>query len=166
MRKRSDADQIVRDTSLDDDLESDADESSSEKDLLLNPDDPDDGYVVLAQLDLFDDAGRPNPESFPLKIFRPQTRDECANVPRPCLFISCRYNLYLDVSEDGKVRFNFPDREPHEMVASCALDLANDGPRTLDIVGALLGMSKERARQLEATGLEKVKNQFGEMPEE
>lgn len=169
MRRRSEADQIVRDAALgvfDDDLEADSGSDRSETEIEdqaeeLNPDDPSDGYVVLAQLSLFDDVGQPNPESFPLKIFRPRTRDECADIPRPCPFVSCRYNMYLDVREDGAVRFNFPDREPHEMVASCSLDLASDGPRTLDIIGALMGMSKERARQLEATGLRKVKDLFG-----
>lgn len=95
-----------------------------------------------------------------LKILRPQKRADCAEVPRPCPFIACRYNLYLDVREDGGIRFNFPDREPDEMTASCVLDLAADGPRTLDLIGALMGVSKERARQLEAAGLRKVKQQF------
>lgn len=102
----------------------------------------------------------PEEERVSLPILRPRTRRECADVPRPCPFVSCRHNLYLDVREDGGIRFNFPDREPDEMVASCSLDLASDGPRTLDLIGGLLGVSKERARQLEASGLRKVKKQF------
>lgn len=104
------------------------------------------------QLGLFDKR--------PLPLFKPRTRGECEEVPRPCPFVSCRYNLYLDVRDDGSIRINFPDRAPDEMTASCALDLASDGPRTLDLIGGLLGVSKERARQLEATGLRKVKGFF------
>lgn len=87
---------------------------------------------------------------------RPQSREECVKGPRPCPWVSCRFNLYLDVREDGVLKLNFPDREPEEMSASCALDLADDGPRTLDSIAALMGMSKERARQLEATAFEKL----------
>jgi hypothetical protein len=95
-----------------------------------------------------------------LPLFRPQTREECAEVPRPCPFVSCRHNLYLDVRSDGVLRINFPDREPDEMVASCALDLASDGPRTLDTIAGLMGMSKERARQLEHSAFRSVRQQL------
>jgi hypothetical protein len=149
MRRRSDADEIVRDDAFDQALMAD-EENMLEKLETLDEE----------QLSLFAADGSPDPESFPLKILRPQTRDDCASVPRPCPFVSCRYNMYLDVREDGALRFNFPDREPHEMIASCALDLASDGPRTLDLVGGLMGVSKERARQLEASGLKKVKRSF------
>jgi DNA-directed RNA polymerase sigma subunit (sigma70/sigma32) len=46
------------------------------------------------------------------------------------------------------------------MMASCALDLAGDGPRTLDSVAGLMGMSKERARQIEAAAMRKVRKAF------
>lgn len=95
-----------------------------------------------------------------LPMFRPRTRGECAAVPRPCPFVSCRHHLYLDVRSDGVLRINFPDREPDEMTASCALDLAGDGPRTLDTIAGLMGMSKERARQLEHSAMRSVRRQF------
>ena len=59
------------------------------------------------------------------------------------------------------LRMNFPDREPDEMLASCALDMAEDGPRTLDQVAALMGMSKERARQLEVSAIAKLRDALG-----
>ncbi len=91
---------------------------------------------------------------------RPVHRSQCAAGPRPCVWVTCRYNLYLDVRGDGILRLNFPDREPEEMMASCALDLATDGPRTLDSVAGLMGMSKERARQIEAVAIQKVRKAF------
>lgn len=90
-------------------------------------------------------------------IIRPKVRADCASVPRPCPFVSCRYHLYLDVAEDGSLRIAFPGLEPDQLAVSCALDLAEDGPRTLHEVGAILNVVKERARQLEAAALRKVR---------
>jgi hypothetical protein len=95
------------------------------------------------------------------ELERPPSRAACKDVPRPCPFVTCRYNLYLDVRGDGVLRINFPDREPEEMLASCALDLAEDGPRTLDAVAGLMGMSKERARQIEASAMQKLQKALG-----
>lgn len=92
---------------------------------------------------------------------RPLQRVECAESTRPCPWVSCRYNLYLDVRGDGVLRINFPGKEPDEMMASCALDMAEDGPRTLDQVAALMGMSKERARQIESAALAKLRDALG-----
>lgn len=92
---------------------------------------------------------------------RPPDRDICENGVRPCPYVSCRYHLYLDVRGDGVLRINFPNLEPDEMIASCSLDMAEDGPRTLDQVAGLMGMSKERARQLEASALAKLRSALG-----
>jgi len=92
---------------------------------------------------------------------RPMKRGHCENGVRPCPFVICRYNLYLDIRGDGVLRVNFPNLEPDEMMASCALDMAEDGPRTLDQVAGLMGMSKERARQIEASALAKLRDALG-----
>ena len=92
---------------------------------------------------------------------RPPNREICENGVRPCPYVSCRFHLYLDVRGDGVLRINFPEREPDELMASCALDMAEDGPRTLDQVAGLMGMSKERARQLEASALQKLRKALG-----
>ena len=47
---------------------------------------------------------------------RPRTRADCVNGPRPCLFVSCKHNLYLDVNpETGSIKLNFPDKEIWEL---------------------------------------------------
>src|SRR5687768_1099494 len=47
---------------------------------------------------------------------RPRTRAECVSGPRPCLFVSCKHNLYLDVNpETGSIKLNFPDKEIWEL---------------------------------------------------
>lgn len=87
---------------------------------------------------------------------RPRLRSQCASGPRPCPWVSCRYHLFLDVRADGSLKLNFPQKEPDELTVTCSLDLAEDGPRTLDSIAAIMGMSKERARQLESEAFDKL----------
>lgn len=87
----------------------------------------------------------------------PMTRDECRDGPRPCPFVSCRHHLYLDVHPvTGNIRLNFPDLEVEELEFSCSLDLADRGPLTLDELGALLNVTRERARQLELLAMTRL----------
>jgi hypothetical protein len=51
---------------------------------------------------------------------------------------------------------NFPDLQSWEIPASCALDVAAAGEHTLEEVGGLLNLTRERIRQIEATALEKL----------
>jgi len=87
----------------------------------------------------------------------PATRGDCVNGPRPCPLVSCKYNLYLDVSPDsGAIKLNFPDLEVWELGCTCALDIADSGPRRLEDVGPIMNVTRERARQLEVVALGKL----------
>jgi Sigma-70, region 4 len=89
---------------------------------------------------------------------RPRTRAECVNGPRPCLFVSCKHNLYLDVNpETGSIKLNFPDKEIWELEHTCALDVAEKGGITLEEVGAIMNLTRERIRQVETRGLAKLR---------
>jgi len=89
---------------------------------------------------------------------RPRTRADCENVPRPCPFVSCAHHLFLDVNEDtGTIKLNHPTKEPWELVETCALDVADAGGITLDGVGVLVGLSRERIRQVEDRALAKLR---------
>lgn len=91
-------------------------------------------------------------------IKRPCTRGECADVPRPCPFVSCRHHLYLDIStRNGSVKLNFPHLEVDEMADSCALDVADRGGATLEELGAVMNLTRERIRQIEDKTLDLVK---------
>ena len=90
-------------------------------------------------------------------IERPRTRAECAEAPRPCPFVSCQHHLYLDVSaRTGAIKLNFPDLEVWEMTETCALDVADRGGTTLEEVGAIMNLTRERIRQVEVKGLAKL----------
>src|SRR5690606_28360611 len=88
---------------------------------------------------------------------KPKRREECVEGPRPCPFISCKYHLYIDVSpRTGAIKLNFPDLEVWEMNESCALDVADRGGTTLEDVGAIMNLTRERIRQVEVKALAKM----------
>ncbi len=92
-----------------------------------------------------------------LEALRPKTRGECADGPRPCPHVSCRHHLYLDVSpRTGAIKLNFPDLEVWDLPTSCALDVAEGGATTLEDVGGILNLTRERIRQLELSALARL----------
>jgi hypothetical protein len=89
--------------------------------------------------------------------WRPSTRAECADMERPCPFVSCKYHLYIDVHPvRGSIKINFPDVEVWEMTDTCALDIADRGGITLEEVGEIMNLTRERVRQLETQGLARL----------
>jgi hypothetical protein len=89
--------------------------------------------------------------------FKPRTRAECTDGPRPCPYVSCKYHLYIDVSpRTGAIKLNFPDLEVWELNESCALDVADRGGTTLEDVGAIMNLTRERIRQVEVKALAKL----------
>ncbi|MCA9615804.1 MAG: DNA-binding protein, partial [Myxococcales bacterium] len=58
--------------------------------------------------------------------WKPVSRSACADMVRPCPFVSCKYHLYVDVHPvRGSIKLNFPDVEVWEMTETCALDVAD-----------------------------------------
>ena len=85
-----------------------------------------------------------------LGFIKPTCRSECSGVPRPCPFVTCRYNLFLDVTERGEIRYNYAGTEPGEMdpKASCALDVVDSfdyskGPLPQERLAELVGCSRD-----------------------
>ena len=88
---------------------------------------------------------------------RPQTRAQCEGGERPCPFVSCKHHLFLDVSaRTGAIKLNFPDLDVWDMPETCALDVADRGGTTLEEVGAIMNLTRERIRQVEVKGLAKL----------
>lgn len=99
-----------------------------------------------------------------LDHLRPHFREQCATGPRPCPWVSCKFHLYLDVNPaTGSIKLNFPDLEVWEMAETCALDVADRGGITLEEVGAILNLTRERIRQVEVHGLEKLHLEYDEI---
>ncbi len=89
--------------------------------------------------------------------YKPRTRAECQDGPRPCPYVSCQHHLFLDVSaRTGAIKLNFPDLEVWEMNETCALDVADRGGTTLEDVGAIMNLTRERIRQVEVKALAKL----------
>lgn len=93
-----------------------------------------------------------------LDATRPRTRADCVEGARPCPYVSCKYNLYVDVNpRTGSVKMNFPDKEIWELAETCALDVADRAGITLEEVGEIMNLTRERVRQLEMRGLVKLR---------
>ena len=89
--------------------------------------------------------------------YKPATRVECVDGPRPCPYVSCQHHLFLDVSaRTGAIKLNFPDLEVWDMNETCALDVADRGGTTLEDVGAIMNLTRERIRQVEVKALAKL----------
>lgn len=97
--------------------------------------------------------------------WRPRTRGDCESIPRPCPFVGCRHHLLLDVRSGGMISAQAEDL--WTMEETCSLDVAEKAARnarkgapealTLERVGELLGVTKERVRQLEKRALRVLK---------
>lgn len=72
----------------------------------------------------------------------PPTRADCPQA-RPCTYLACRYNLVLEAAPASG--------------ESCALDVADRGDHSLAEVGEILGVTRERIRQIEAGALDKIR---------
>jgi hypothetical protein len=100
---------------------------------------------------------------------RPKTRGDCLpggmNEMRPCPFVSCRYHLAYEIGKDtGSIRPTFPKREVSDMPEgeSCALDVADRGGETLEEVGRMTHLTRERVRQIEARALTVIREECEE----
>jgi len=85
---------------------------------------------------------------------RPRFRGDCDDVPRPCPFIGCRYNLWMRVLKTSRdIKPRDPAVMPWEVhpCHSCALDVVVCQPDglTLSEVGEHFGVTRERIRMIE-----------------
>ena len=92
-----------------------------------------------------------------MDYWKPTSRSECKDMERPCPYVSCKYHLYIDVHPvRGSIKLNFPDLEVWEMTETCALDVADRGGITLEEVGEIMNLTRERVRQVETAGLSRL----------
>lgn len=99
---------------------------------------------------------------------KPRTLGEChsrglGTLENPCAYLSCKWNLALDVDlRTGSIKMNFPEAEDHgavdvrEIGETCSLRVADRDGLTLEEVGAIMNLTRERVRQIETKGLERI----------
>ncbi len=98
-------------------------------------------------------------------LLKPRNRGECLKSFRPCPFVGCRFHLYLDILPKGKIRYNFPHLEPHEMKDSCALDIADKGGISLEKLAKATNLTRERCRQVIQATQKKIMGRLRELVE-
>lgn len=96
-----------------------------------------------------------------MDLKRPETRADCKNVPRPCPFVGCRHNTFIDINSSSKrlkIIFNQCE-DPSEMeISNCVLDIVEKhGPMTLEDVGTYMNVTRERVRQIGDAALRKTR---------
>jgi len=93
------------------------------------------------------------------QVAKPSTRGECANIIRPCPYVSCRHNLYLEVDKKGGIveRFSDPSEVPPNQ--SCTLDIVDEfGMLDPPEIGRVMGLTPHAVGAIEAAGLRNLRS--------
>jgi hypothetical protein len=117
--------------------------------------------VQRVRLAIMGNVITPAPDAFAKE--RPKTRGDCIDAPRPCPWISCRYHLGVDPTPTGGIRVAFPDRPFGVGPESCALDVADRGGATLEEIGDVMGITRERTRQLEEIAVARLRSRSDDL---
>lgn len=94
---------------------------------------------------------------------RPKSFGECLEAGRgtresPCPFVSCKHHLAIEVNPRiGSIKVAHPLTEIEDLPATCALQVADEGGVTLEVAASILGLTRERVRQIEYSALAKVR---------
>lgn len=92
--------------------------------------------------------------TIPEDVKRPRKRGDCVDGPRPCPWVGCRHHLFLDVTEQGGLKLNFPELEVHDLEETCSLDVADQGGRKMEQIAAITNVTRQRIDQIEKRSLE------------
>lgn len=130
---------------------------------------------------------------------RPRKIRDCATSVRPCPWVSCKFNLLIDVVDEGGIVLNaghrraegggrvipprpnaeerfrdeledaidwwFDEVDPENPLPSCAVEEAvkrqpdDNNVTLLDEIAAMMYVTRERVRQIEAGALQKLKDE-------
>lgn len=101
---------------------------------------------------------------------RPKTRADCKDGVRPCPYLSCKFNLLLDVAPftvgRGNITLNIFNKKESDDTWSysghtCTLDMADKGSMMLEDIGTVVGgMTREGVRQIETRAMAKLRKMY------
>lgn len=78
----------------------------------------------------------------------PATRADCIDGPRPCPHTTCSHHLVNEIRRW---------RRTDDLAETCALDVADRGPQTLESLAQILCVTRERIRQIESDALTRIR---------
>jgi hypothetical protein len=104
--------------------------------------------LVIAGVDYSDEVG--------VEVVHPKKKEMCST-ERPCPYVSCRHHLGIEPVYVGCINLTFPDMQPWEIPETCSIDVAMQGDKTLEEVGQLINITRERVRQLETSAIIKAR---------
>jgi hypothetical protein len=99
---------------------------------------------------------------------RPVLRAQCEDGVRPCPWVGCRYNMFLEVRPNGNIRFRTGSEDPTSMDPrfSCVLDVADrvdegDDEAVYRELGEALGVHRSRVHQMVRDAAEAFRGALG-----
>lgn len=109
------------------------------------------------------ESNDPSKVKLALDIIRPKTYDDCLAVgwgtkENPCPFFSCKNNLFLDVNDDGEIKFIHKKKDFDQIPETCLNRAIENGPLDFKQISELIGVVRERARQIKNEAKEKIRN--------
>ncbi len=93
----------------------------------------------------------------------PMNRKGCLSAPRPCLVCDCRHHLWRSHKRMPYVLALLASGQMELLPPSCSLDVADKGEHSTEEVGAMMGYTGERIRQLERSALAHLHREFRKM---
>jgi hypothetical protein len=101
-------------------------------------------------------------------VTRPLLRADCEAEPRPCPWVGCRHHLAIArIATYGLTPNGKPRRVNIRLVAdwddgrpTCALDVAEEGPHSVQETADAMGISLPRAYALEASALRHARERW------
>jgi hypothetical protein len=83
------------------------------------------------------------------------------NAMRPCPWATCEFHMAVEINRAGGLRvmkgWDETDEKGRALRPTCLIDLALEGGMSLEEVGRVFGIVRERVRQIESSALRKLR---------